>query len=771
MENEKISGINVHEDISPDAKTMNEKTAETTIREHEPYDATALNVGLGEFPMHPTPRGPHDQNSLKEELIEEEVFDLYVPLPVDANTPVEQHILTARAVFVGCILGGLVNASNLYLGLRTGFTFSATIFGAIFGYGIIKSCSKWASGIPFLGAPFGPQENVIIQATATGAGGIAGIFVAGLPAMYRLHLMSPDPKQDIGRIFTITIVCSFFGLFFVTPLRRFFVIQVARELRLMFPTPTATAITIKTMHATANGGRDAMKKLKAITAAFFGAMIHRVTSYYAVGIMYDWHVFTWLFIWSGYKNWAQNIDNWGWFIEITPAFIGSGMLIGLNSAISMFGGSFLAWGLIGPLLVHYGVCIGKPGNPGDDPRWDSMMSFTSLKNIGKGTPSPRYWLLWPGVMIMVCCSMAELFIQYKVIWFAFKSLYSQACVGLNAVAQRRGKNYAYLQKHAARENSKDVVEDFARPEDLVKDWMWMVGLLVTIILAMIICQLQWQMNPGLTILACVLGFLFAFLCIQIGAVTDQTPLTAASKASQLVFGAATSGHGYTIAHAQKLNLIAGGIASGAADVATNLTGDFRTGFLLRTPPIKQWYAQAIGTFVAVWLAPGLFVLFTSAYPCILDTDNYDKCAFAAPSVSAWAAVAQAVTLPKIPIPHSSAVFSIVMGIVSILQVVFRHYYLVGEREKYRSYLPNWGAIALSFVIPSPVFTNAALLGAIIAASWAKFRPKTWELYGYPVAAGLIAGEGMGGVIGACLQLGGVSGDVYGTMAGCPGLSC
>lgn len=39
------------------------------------------------------------------------------------------------------------------------------------------------------------------------------------------------------------------------------------------------------------------------------------------------------------------------------------------------------------------------------------------------------------------------------------------------------------------------------------------------------------MNPGLTILACVLGFFFSFLCVQIGAVTDQTPLTAASKAS------------------------------------------------------------------------------------------------------------------------------------------------------------------------------------------------------------------------------------------------
>lgn len=186
--------------------------------------------------------------------------------------------------------------------------------------------------------------------------------------MYRLNLMDSTPKADIGRLFTITVVCSFFGLFFVTPLRRFFVIQVARELKLMFPTPTATALTIRTMHATANGGLDAMRKLKAITIAFFGALIHRVVSYYAIGCMYDWHVFTWFYIWSGYTNWAQNIDNWGWFIEITPAFIGSGMLIGMNSALSMFGGSFLAWGLIGPLLVHYGECIGVSGNPGDDPR-------------------------------------------------------------------------------------------------------------------------------------------------------------------------------------------------------------------------------------------------------------------------------------------------------------------------------------------------------------------------------------------------------------------
>lgn len=44
--------------------------------------------------------------------------DPFVPFPVDSTVPVEPHdrILTIRAITVGCILGGLVNASNVYLG-------------------------------------------------------------------------------------------------------------------------------------------------------------------------------------------------------------------------------------------------------------------------------------------------------------------------------------------------------------------------------------------------------------------------------------------------------------------------------------------------------------------------------------------------------------------------------------------------------------------------------------------------------------------------------
>ncbi len=45
-----------------------------------------------------------------------EELDMYRPLPMDPNIPVEHHILTARAIVTGVILGCVVNASNLYLG-------------------------------------------------------------------------------------------------------------------------------------------------------------------------------------------------------------------------------------------------------------------------------------------------------------------------------------------------------------------------------------------------------------------------------------------------------------------------------------------------------------------------------------------------------------------------------------------------------------------------------------------------------------------------------
>ena len=40
------------------------------------------------------------------------------PFPIDPHSPVEERQFTLRAVLVGCALGGVISASNVYLGLK-----------------------------------------------------------------------------------------------------------------------------------------------------------------------------------------------------------------------------------------------------------------------------------------------------------------------------------------------------------------------------------------------------------------------------------------------------------------------------------------------------------------------------------------------------------------------------------------------------------------------------------------------------------------------------
>ena len=57
------------------------------------------------------------------------------------------------------------------------------------------------------------------------------------------------------------------------------------------------------------------------------------------------------------------------------------------------------------------------------------------------------------------------------------------------------------------------------------------------------------------------------------------------------------------------------------------------------------------------------------------------------------------------------------------------------------------------------------VGATINHFWERRSPKTFDMYAFALAAGLIAGEGMGGVMNAILAVAGVDGSIYGTAIG------
>jgi len=274
------------------------------------------------------------------------------------------------------------------------------------------------------------------------------------------------------------------------------------------------------------------------------------------------------------------------------------------------------------------------------------------------------------------------------------------------------------------------------------------------------------MNVGEAILSLILGFLFSFIGVQSAGQTDVNPISTVAKASQLIFGGISKATGMPVADAQMFNLTAGVVSAGSAAQATDMTGDLKTGYLLRAKPKNQFVAQLVGSVVAVFLNVGLFILFTKASPCIIHQDQYDHCTYQAPSVAAWAAVSIAVTNPRLPIPPTSGYTAIGLGIAAVLTVVAKHFIIP---KKYHGWIPNWNAIGLGFVVPQTYYSVAMVFGATFNQIWFKRSPRSFDMYMFPIAAGLLAGEGLAGVFGALLSVAGIDGEKYGTAIGCPGM--
>jgi uncharacterized oligopeptide transporter (OPT) family protein len=218
--------------------------------------------------------------------------------------------------------------------------------------------------------------------------------------MYALQLLS-TPSQDFGKLIGLGVVCGFYGMFFAIPLRKFYILRQ----RLVFPDATATSVAIRTLHLSKS---DVRKPLICLAVSFAASMIWTVASTYAEGILFHWSFFYWISLFAGPA--ILSAHNWGWgIVETSPCMYGFGLIVGLNGSLSFYLGAILAWGILGPITVATGVTAGKEAGPHQWSYWAPSYG------------SPRYWLLWPGVFIMICSSLAEIMVNYKTIWGGIKA--------------------------------------------------------------------------------------------------------------------------------------------------------------------------------------------------------------------------------------------------------------------------------------------------------------------------------------------------------------
>jgi hypothetical protein len=164
--------------------------------------------------------------------------------------------------------------------------------------------------------------------------------------------------------------------------------------------------------------------------------------------------------------------------------------------------------------VKNGLAFGKPASENGFPliTYQSMSFKTDPAEL-INTPSPRYWLLWPGVLIMLLYSFADVALSLIPIFSQMRGSFASSVIGI------------FRNKREVGEDD----EDQTPVEDRVPTSWWTIGLLLSTIMCCAILATQFRMNVGEALLSLLLGFLFSFIGVQSSGATDVNPVSTVAK--------------------------------------------------------------------------------------------------------------------------------------------------------------------------------------------------------------------------------------------------
>jgi uncharacterized oligopeptide transporter (OPT) family protein len=146
--------------------------------------------------------------------------------------------LTLRAIVVGMLIGVVMCLSNLYVFFKTGWSMGVTITAAILAFSTFRALKA----LGLARQPFTALENNALTTVASGAGYMTG---GGNMAALGALLMVTTVRPPVVPLMLWFAVIAALGVFAAIPIKR----QLINQEGLAFPTGTATAETIKSIHA------------------------------------------------------------------------------------------------------------------------------------------------------------------------------------------------------------------------------------------------------------------------------------------------------------------------------------------------------------------------------------------------------------------------------------------------------------------------------------------------------------------------------------------
>lgn len=595
---------------------------------------------------------------------ETESDQLYVPAPDELQ-------LTVRAVAIGCLLGAVVCAMNIYFGLRTGWSIGGSLIAAILSFSLFRSLQAVMPGMK----PFTALETNIAQTAGSAAGSMtsAAGLLAAIPAMGMLGYQLSYLELTLW-----SASVAWLGVFYAVPLRR----QMVLVEKLRFPTGTATAQTIVAMYSE---GADAQRKSNVLIGFGIAAALFTLATFVTndvLGIVALDHppLETWIPL--GFLTVAAG---YGFSLLVSPLMYGAGILIGPRVAVSLLLGAVLSWAVLAP--------------------WVETTGWVDPAKTMDYATGARGWILWPGVAIMVADALTSLAMSWRTILNTFRST---------------GDG------EAASDTSSDEIPN---------SW-WMIGLVVAGAFTVVSSNYLFGIHPLMTVLAVTLSSVLAAIAVRSTGETDINPIGGMGKVTQLVYGAIAPGSIPT-------NLMSAAVTGSGASQAGDMMHDLKTGYLLGASPRKQLIAQLVGIGAGIVVCVPIYVLFDSVYEI-----GGEK--LPAPAAHAWRAMAEVLSEGLDAMPEG-ALGAVVAGLVfgTVLPLVRK-----ALPAHVQDYVPSALAMGIAFIVPA-YYSVSMFIGALIYQAWVRSDGPSAKALGFSVASGLIAGEGLMGVVTAVLKLLGI----------------
>lgn len=383
---------------------------------------------------------------------------------------------------------------------------------------------------------------------------------------------------------------------------------------------------------------------------------------------------------------------WGFSLYLGPMLFGAGFMIGPRVGASLAAGAVVGWGVLGYIAQDSG--------------WAPHANPMVIHDKASDMWGIRGWILWPGVAIMVGDALMSLGLSWRTFVTAFKG--TKRAVGGDAPA-------------------------IPQTEGMIPNSWWTIGLALASCSTIVLAYIVFDIPIYLSIIAIILSSVLANVAVRSTGETDINPIGGMGKVTQLVFGSLSS--------AIPTNLMSAGITGAGASQAGDMMQDLKTGYLLGAKPRNQFKAQLFGIMAGVACAVPIYLLYDKAW----DIGSAGS-KLGAPAAFAWAAVADVMSrgLDALP-PHGLTAMLIGLAFGAALPVIKKVF------PKTAPYMPSGMAFGIAFIVQA-YYSIVMFLGSIGLIIWQKTNRENCERFVFAVSCGLIAGEGLAGLVNAILTI-------------------